>query len=233
MNKNMNSKSINSAEFYNLYNQEYFVMDFTKDENTINMSIRVTPSNYLEELENYSPDNRDNIIIVKDKEDKEDKPNYTYIFSGDKNNLKKEFPVLFDGSDRTYPSYIHFLPQRVFLGSIKTISDSFLKDMNINIIINMTLRKLNKNIISKEYHFPIDDDEDVDLRQILSQTYKILDSNTNILVVCEKGQSRSVSVVLDYYSKKYNIEKYQALEKFRQCRPICRPNKGFMKQIGI
>ena len=236
----MNCQLIGTIELYNLYNQEAFIMDFSDDLIKINMTIKVTQENFIEELDNYSPDNRENIVLINcfDFYDKIEQINKIMkfkkynIFIGDKNNIFSEFPVLFNGNDQIYPSYISFLPQRLFLGSIKTVNRDFVSSMNIKHVINLTLKSINlDNVI--EYNFPVDDDEDVDLHAILCETYKILDSRKDILVICEKGQSRSVSIVLDYYSKKYNVKKFEALDTLKTCRPMCSPNKGFMRQIGI
>lgn len=231
-------RNINMYELYNLYNEESFILDFSNDNLLINFSLKVTMNSYLKSLEEVYPDNLTHLIIIssiynediiKNIERIYKFKNYYFFNEYDKIELYNIFPILFNGKCNTYPSFITFIqPKRVFLGSIKTINKEFLISNNIEKIINMTFNKLNLDI---EENYPIKDEDNIDISNILDQTYNIIENNKNILVVCEKGKSRSVSIILYYYAKKYNLSFEDALKNLKSCRSICDPNDGFKYQI--
>ena len=230
-------------QIYNLYNEEAYIIDMRKNnQEAYNEGYKINTSVVLKDFEDYLPDNYTNLVIIKEDDSKEDDSmdivklfkNTCRIDNQIVLKLYKQFPILFDGSNKIYPSLIIPLyPKRVFLGSIRTVTSDFLKSCGIDIIINMTYSKLScvDPIKIIEYHYPIEDSEYQDIGDILLETYDLLDVNDNILVVCEKGQSRSVSVVLYYYSKKFNVSMSEGLKKLKECRSICKPNPSFIKQI--
>ena len=173
-------RTINIYELYNLYNEEAFILDFSNDELLINFSLKVTIDSYLEYLEEVYPDNLTHLIIISSTKDENiiknietmfKFKNYYFFNQQDKIQLYNMFPILFNGEFNTYPSFITFLlPKKIFLGSIKTINKEFLTLNGIDKIINMTFNKLNLEI---EENYPIEDEDNVDISNILDQTYKI------------------------------------------------------------
>jgi hypothetical protein len=188
---------IDMYTLYNLYNGSSIIIDFRKNpEYQIDCSLSVSVSNYMNILEEFPPDNLNNIAIIGAKSMNLSEiirnineqfrfRNYHFFDEDEMINLYKTFPIIFNGSERIYPSIItYFLPRKVFLGSVKTVSEEFLNTNGIDRIINMCFSILNTNI---EDNFPIDDDEEVNILEILSKTYTIMDNHQNILVVCEKA----------------------------------------------
>ena len=47
------------------------------------------------------------------------------------------------------------------------------------------------------------------------------------------GKSRSTTCVMAYLMQKYHLTPHVALARVRQCRPLCEPNNGFMKQLEL
>jgi hypothetical protein len=228
-------RQINVYEFYNLYNEEAYILDFSDNQLHINFSNKVSHENYLEILTDFTPDSYNNIIIIGIKDhlldsDEIRKFKNLYFFPENRiTDLYKTFPLLFNGDLRTYPSIItQLFPKNIFLGSIKTVTKDFLLFNKIEKIINMTFNKLN---LENEYNFGIEDEDYVDISDILDQTFSIIDNNDNVLIVCEKGRSRSVSVVLYYYLKKYSLNLEDGLNNLRKSRSICNPIDGFKRQI--
>lgn len=229
-------KQVNIYEFYNLYNEEAYILDFSDNELKVNFSNKVTLDNYLEILTDFTPDSYINFLIIGTKDhllDNEEIKRFKnhYFFPQNRMiDLYITFPLLFNGDLRTYPSIItYLLPKIIFLGSIKTVTKDFLFFNKIEKVVNLTFNKLG---VDNEYNFGIEDEDYVDISDILDQTYSILDSNDNILVVCEKGKSRSVSVVLHYYLKKFSIKNLEeGLANLKKSRSICNPNEGFKRQI--
>ena len=233
-------ETIDIFRLYNLYNEEAYFLDFRKESDfTINLTQTTSITSYQEYMSQYTPDNFNYLIIIGDLQlkNKIDKiiskirgfKNFYFFEEDDMNQLYHTFPILFNNSTRFYPSIITFLfPKMLFLGSIKTITSDFLETNRIEKIINMTY---NTTHLENEIHIPIQDSEYTDINNILDETFDIIEQYQNILVVCEKGQSRSVAVVLFYYIKKYGIDFNTALNNLRLCRTISNPNYGFIKQI--
>jgi protein-tyrosine phosphatase len=234
-------QKINLNELYNLYNEEASFLDFRKDpKNKINLSLIVDKSNFIETLNEFQPDNLNHLVIIasalfdKQKILYEIKTkfrfkNFYYFDQRLMNKLYVTYPILFNGDIKTYPSLItYLLPKKVFLGSVKTVTNEFLETNNIDTVINLCFTKLN---FGNEYNYQIQDSDTQDISSVLDQTFNIIDNSKNILIICEKGQSRSVSVVLHYYIKKFNLSFDKGLNDLKNCRSICRPNDGFIFQI--
>lgn len=139
-----------------------------------------------------------------------------------------------------YPSIPSMIKDNLFLsGSICSENLFILSSLNIKMIINCT--KDCKNHFEKDnikYHrIPIDDSDDQDIKQYLEKSYLILDEcmnnnkNINILVHCQQGKSRSVSIVIYYLMKKYKLTVSNALKYVQNLRSIASPNQGFMTQL--
>jgi len=58
-----------------------------------------------------------------------------------------------------------------------------------------------------------------------------LNNNKGILVHCNHGMSRSVTVVVAYLMKKFRVGYKKALEYVKEQRPLARPNQGFINQL--
>jgi protein-tyrosine phosphatase len=54
---------------------------------------------------------------------------------------------------------------------------------------------------------------------------------TNVLVHCQAGVSRSVTIVAAYLMKENRIDYVSSLDLIRSKRPQICPNKGFLKQL--
>lgn len=57
------------------------------------------------------------------------------------------------------------------------------------------------------------------------------DSNSNVLVHCMAGMSRSVSMVIYFLMKKYGLSYFIVLSVIKRYRPIASPNKSFSRQL--
>lgn len=91
-----------------------------------------------------------------------------------------------------------------------------------------------KNNINYSF-FELDDDENAKLTDILDETYNLINDNLkngNVLVHCQAGMSRSVSLVLYYLMKSNEYDDIiKGMEYIKECRIIADPNIGFLKQI--
>jgi protein-tyrosine phosphatase len=67
--------------------------------------------------------------------------------------------------------------------------------------------------------------------EIIDSISKYLEQDQVVLVHCQQGRSRSVSVVIAYLVKFKNMTVEEALKFVQDQRPIAKPNYGFMQQL--
>ena len=81
----------------------------------------------------------------------------------------------------------------------------------------------------------IEDSRNEDIYQFFENTYKYIDKAISdkapIFVHCQAGISRSASVVIAYFIKKYKWTYLEALSFVSENRDFINPNKGFEKQL--
>lgn len=78
------------------------------------------------------------------------------------------------------------------------------------------------------------DDPDEDILSHYRKCEGFIDKgrqNGNILVHCNAGRSRSVSIALAYVMHRERLAVDVALGKLRETRPVAEPNEGFMRQL--
>eukprot|EP01084_Bolivina_argentea_P233279 392963_1 len=175
-----------------------------------------------------------------------------YIFHNKNNIFVNEYKILTAGwynafKDKYntthcfgYPSLPTIIENNLFIGGRVTVQNSFiLKSLNISVIINCTKDCPNYFESEKEiiYHrIAIDDSDNENILIYLQQCYKLLNDyidnkNLKVLIHCEQGKSRSVSMVVYYLMIKYQFNVQQSLEYVKNLRAIASPNKGFMDQL--
>ncbi len=129
----------------------------------------------------------------------------------------------------------------IYLGSaFNAASYRILKKLDIKIIINVT-HEISKyhtgaNSTKFTYHqYGIYDNNKTSIEDKLDEIYNTIteyDKNTNILVHCFMGASRSVSVVIYYLMKSKNFSLDVAIEYLRNKRPIINPSYRFAKDLA-
>ena len=127
----------------------------------------------------------------------------------------------------------------LYLGSSFNAYDlEILKKLNINVIINVTKEMGNfhqDNLKLTYYKYPIYDDNNDDISDILTESCEIIDYhlNTNdiILVHCYMGASRSASVVINYLMFKLNLNYKSALAYVKEKRPIINLSEKFNQTL--
>lgn len=70
-----------------------------------------------------------------------------------------------------------------------------------------------------------------DIRKHFVTCFAFMNSADKVLVHCNAGISRSVTIVIAYLMKQYRLRFADAYEKVRSLRPCAFPNSGFMEQL--
>jgi protein-tyrosine phosphatase len=138
---------------------------------------------------------------------------------------------LFKAIDFYYPSKIF---ENLYIGSAyQAANPHIIKDLNIDIVINLTPRAPFATKTTRNYRFDIEDEEGQNIIVVLKKTYGIITnySQKNILVHCNKGQSRSGSVILYYVCKRLSLSLKEGYDFCKKRHRIIRPNPGFLNQI--
>ena len=112
-----------------------------------------------------------------------------------------------------------------------------IKIYNITYIINCTKDIPNyfENDNIKYMRVPIDDTSNQHIEQYFDSTYNFIENaiinKCNILVHCYAGISRSATILIAYFMRKYNISYMKAYEFVKSKRSIINPNKEFVEAL--
>lgn len=76
------------------------------------------------------------------------------------------------------------------------------------------------------------DSEDVDLSKYFDECFDFIEeaigTGGGVLVHCFAGRSRSVTIIISYLMRKYDMSLNKALEYVKEKRPVASPNSGFI-----
>ncbi|KAL4497389.1 hypothetical protein ABPG72_011324 [Tetrahymena utriculariae] len=78
------------------------------------------------------------------------------------------------------------------------------------------------------------DEPNYDLKPDIDKCLDLIDTflqKSNILVHCQMGKSRSASIVIAYFMKKYQINFDSAYKQVLKLKPDINPNNGFIQQL--
>ncbi|KAL9656314.1 hypothetical protein ABK040_005081 [Willaertia magna] len=113
-----------------------------------------------------------------------------------------------------------------------------LKELKITKIVNITPEPHEDHIIQAYGSFQVDiaDHQTMDIKQYFEDAVKYIktckDNGEKVLVHCQKGISRSASIIIAYLMAGEKMTFAAAYQLVKQCRKFIRPNKGFAKQLG-
>ena len=154
--------------------------------------------------------------------------------------LGKDYPDL-----PTYPSEI--IPDQLFLGGSAAVNEQSCADLRITHICSVTDRAVNHEATEGRQHIicNVQDTSSANLTPTMLQALPFIrgavEEGGRVLVHCEKGQSRSASVVAAHLLEQQESEAagnppvdnriQEVLTFMRRSRPFVRPNPGFMQQL--
>jgi len=136
---------------------------------------------------------------------------------------------------RVYPSEI--LSGFLYLGSFPEVSCfDALNDLGIGYILNVASQCHDRHHGIFAYcKCDILDRKDVDISEHFEPAFKFIEeakeSNSAVVVHCQVGISRSATIVIAYLMKTLEYTLAQAFDHVRDCRPIIKPNSGFMRVL--
>ncbi|CAD6214028.1 unnamed protein product [Miscanthus lutarioriparius] len=129
------------------------------------------------------------------------------------------------------------IKEGLYLGSVgAAFNKEALKSLNITHIL-IVARSLDP-VFPAEFNYKkieVLDSPDTDLLKHSDECFSFIDeaisSGGNVLVHCFAGRSRSVTIVVAYLMKKYQMSLESALSLVRSKRPQVAPNEGFISQL--
>ena len=133
-------------------------------------------------------------------------------------------------------NYVEVLPN-LFLGNLSSLEDKLFIG-TLSEIINVSNKYIPNYIEEldlKSTSLNILDESDQNISQYFDVTYQIisknLQENKKVLVYCQMGRSRSVTIILNYIMTLENISYEMAFIKLLYFKSEIGPNKGFVKQL--
>ena len=131
----------------------------------------------------------------------------------------------------------------IFLGDQYDAMDAdHLRELHIGAVLNCALfnpklRSLYKNELPELVYegFPIEDEPRFPIQQYFMSTNRFIDHarrrGLRVLVHCQAGISRSVTVLCAYLMNRFGWSMAKALKQITRKRPIAHPNPGFINAL--
>lgn len=121
----------------------------------------------------------------------------------------------------------------LFLGNKSNAHDfTFLTNNNITHIVNAAVEVPNRFDNDFKYlNLLLEDNEDQELKIPFDFICEALQNNGRVLIHCQGGVSRSVSVLLAFLMRFKNISLLEAWKLVFERNPNIKPNEGFLRQL--
>mmetsp|Transcript_30647 Transcript_30647/g.79596 ORF Transcript_30647/g.79596 Transcript_30647/m.79596 type:complete len:542 (+) Transcript_30647:49-1674(+) len=159
------------------------------------------------------------------------------VLTVERERFAAEYPFLLGCSMSDMPPYPNeILPGKLFLGSAVCTNSTALADLRITHVLSLLDRRMPSpgNVVHKLCR--IADEETANLTPVMHEALPFIDDalarGGRLLVHCDRGASRSASVVAAHLMQRCGLDASAALQKLRECRPCVSPNRGFRKQLA-
>lgn len=128
----------------------------------------------------------------------------------------------------------------LFIGGKQDQADSALLEKNfITAILSITDRGLNAPVdhafVVEKMQLEFQDSDSSNIIDMLGKCAGFIETQIsagrNILVHCEFGRSRSVSIVVGFLALRLNLEPYKVLKMIKEKRSCANPIERFMDQL--
>jgi len=135
---------------------------------------------------------------------------------------------------------ISHICEGLYLGSIFSTDPQIIKENGINDVISLGCYPHPEIIVDNQYYYDIEDNYESknmekffnksihEIHQIINDNIK---NNKKVLVHCQAGQSRSVSVIITWLMKYHNMAYNDAYNYIKRKRDNICPNRGFIEYM--
>lgn len=166
-----------------------------------------------------------------------------FLLTGGLQAFMQEFPGLCEAYPARDPEMFYAFPSRVrrniFVGGSTSAEESILQDLRIEAVVNAGAQeaRLDEAFPDRSNYLYLDfeDELGVVLAPYIARAIPFLqatvDAGKRVLVHCQQGRSRSVSLVVAYLMATENLSFDEALESVQLARPIAQPNPSFVQQL--
>ncbi|EFC50813.1 mitogen-activated protein kinase phosphatase [Naegleria gruberi] len=148
-----------------------------------------------------------------------------------------EYPETMERDSTLLPNEI--IPDFLFLGAyLHAYVPKLLESLGIKKIVNVTPEPHENQVLEKygDFQIQIVDHQTMDIKQHFSQAIEYIKeckkNGEKVFVHCQKGISRSASIVLAYLIAEEGLTLQEAYNITKQARKFVKPNKGFSNQLG-
>jgi len=148
--------------------------------------------------------------------------------------LIAQYSFLFVDAISSLPVYPNeIVPGKLFLGSYAASNEMALEQLKITHVVSIVERSLEAPHGREHLLCQIPDDDAADINPVFAAALpfisKALEAGGRVLVHCERGASRSVSVVVAHLlAKQPRLTVLEALEVVKAQRSCAQPNAGFL-----
>lgn len=148
-----------------------------------------------------------------------------------------EYPETMERDSTLLPNEI--IPDFLYLGAyLHAYVPKLLESLGIKKIVNVTPEPHEPHILEKygDFQIQIADHQTMDIKQHFTQAISYIKeckkNGEKVFVHCQKGISRSASIVLAYLITEESLTLQEAYNLTKQARKFIKPNKGFSNQLG-
>lgn len=148
-----------------------------------------------------------------------------------------EYPENMERDSTLLPNEI--IPDFLYLGAyIHAYVPKLLDSLGVKKIVNVTPEPHESHVLEKfgDFQIQIVDHQTMDIKQHFTDAIEYIreckKNGEKVFVHCQKGISRSASIVLAYLVAGEGLTLQEAYSLTKQARKFIKPNKGFSNQLG-
>jgi predicted protein tyrosine phosphatase len=135
------------------------------------------------------------------------------------------------------PDKVLILP-RLYLGNAEAATDTSSNITHCLSVMEKNMRSICKRYEKKQLFIRLQDKPNAKLKDFFVSTYlwiksKLQNPDNQLLIHCQMGLSRSVSVLIAYLMLDKRWRYTEAFEYVKEKRPSIKPNYGFVEQLEL
>lgn len=199
---------------------------------------------YTDVMDNYPPDNSRTAIVLHDESGRglalaewlAKERRCSRVVTVCKADLAQRYPFILGvpyAELPTFPSEV--IPGRMFLGPAACLRGGACRMLGITHVVSVLSRQIEPPEGTEHLLCFAEDDSAEDLTPVMLQALPFisdaLESGGVLLVHCERGASRSASVVVAHLLRTTTDDLDTLITRLRKHRRAVRPNDGFIQQL--